>query len=264
VKNLLTLALAGLLTLIPVTGCARGEHKAITAFCAAGAKPAVDEIGQKFEKQYGFGVEISYGAGGEVLNRMIVSRSGDVYIAPEQGFMEAAREKGAIDPATIKSVAYMIPVIAVKKGNPRNIITLADLANPGIRVAITRPETTLLGRYAREIFRKAELAEAIEKNIVTQAARPDSLLTMLVMGQADAGITWHFYQVQAAEQIEVVFLPAQQLTGIGEMQAAVSAYTRDRTTALQFIDFATAAEGKSIFRKHGYIGDAEEVKKYWR
>ena len=89
-------------------------------------------------------------------------------------------------------------------------------------MAITRPETTLLGKYAPEIFRKAGLAEAIEENIVTQAARPDSLLTMLTMGQVDAGIIWYFYQVQAPEQIEVIFLPPEQLTGIGEMQVAVS------------------------------------------
>ncbi len=252
-----------ILVLTLSNACSPTESK-LSVSAAAGAKPAVDEICQKFEGQYGNEVEISYGGGGEVLSQMILSRSGDIYIAPEQRFMETAEEKQAIDPETIKSAAYMMPVIAVQKGNPKQIATLADLAKPGIRVAITRPETTLLGKYAFEIFRKAGLAEAIEKNIVTEAARPDSLLTMLVMGHVDAGIIWHFYQIMAHEEIEVIFLPPEQLTGIGEMQIAASVYSNNRKLAQQFIDFATSPEGKTIFEKHGYIVDAQEVKRYWR
>lgn len=235
----------------------------MSVFAAAGARPAIDEVCQKFEEQYGIKVEVSYGGGGEMLSKMILARSGDVYIAPEQTFMEAAEEKGVIDPKTIRSVAYMIPVIAVQKGNPKQIITVGDLARPGIRVAITRQETTLLGKYAPEIFHKAGLAEAIEKNIATQASHPDSLLTILVMGQVDAGIIWHFYQTLAPDEIETILLSPEQLTGIGEMQVAVSTYSEASRSAQQFIDFLTSAEGKAIFQKHGYIVDGEEVKKYW-
>lgn len=121
-----------------------------------------------------------------------------------------------------------------------------------------------MGKYALEIFQKAGLAEAIERNIVTQAARPDSLLTMLIMGQVDAGIIGHFYQTLAPDKIEIIFLAPEQLTGIGEMQIAVSTYSQNGNLARQFIDFASSAEGKATFKRHGYIVDTEEVKKYWR
>ena len=71
------------------------------------------------------------------------------------------------------------------------------------------------------------------------------------------------YQAQVPEQIEVIFLPPEQLTGIGEMQAAVSVYSNDRKSAQQFINFMTSADGKAIFKELGYFVDAEEVKKYW-
>jgi molybdate transport system substrate-binding protein len=242
--------------------CSTAQSK-LSVFAAAGAKNAIDEIGQKFEEKFGTTVEISYGGGGEVLNQMVLSHSGDVYVAPEQSFMEMAAEKQAIYPETIQSIAYMIPVIAVQKGNPKNIITLTDLARPGIRVAVTRPETTLLGKYAPEIFSKAGLAETIGNNIVTEAARPDSLLTMLVMGQVDAGIIWHFYQLQAPDKIEIIYLSPEQLTGIGEMQIALSAYSQNKKVVQQFIDFVTSANGKEVFKKLGYLTDTEEVSKYW-
>jgi molybdate transport system substrate-binding protein len=231
-------------------------------FAAAGAKPAIEQLCQKFQGKYGTITDASYSGGGEILSQMTLSRSGDVYVAPEQGFMEKAIEKQAVDPKTIKKVAYMVPVIAVKKGNPLNIQTLADLARPGIKVAITREETTLLGKYAPEIFAKAGLASEIGKNIITEAARPDNLLTILIMGQVDAGIIWHFYQVQSPDKIENIYLRPEELTGIGEMQAAVSAYTQDKKSAQKFLDFITSAEGKAVFKQMGYFVDEEEMKGY--
>ncbi len=56
----------------------------------------------------------------------------------------------------------------------------------------------------------------------------------------------------------------EQLTGIGEMQVAVSVYSKDRKLAQQFIDLVTSAGGRTIFQKQGYIVDAREVKEYWR
>lgn len=248
--------------LIPAAACS-GESAVLSIFAAAGAKPAVDEICRLFQEAYGIRVEVTYGGGGEVLSQMTLSKRGDLYIAPEQSFMEKATEKQAIDPATVASVAYLIPVIAVPKGNPANIQTLADLARPGIEVAVTRPETTLLGRYTPEIFAKAGLAEEISKNIVTEAARPDNLLTMLIMEQVDAGILWHFYAVQNDDEIENICLSPEQLTGIGEMQIAVTAYCRDADAAREFIDFITSAEGKAVFQQLGYLVDTEQVEEYW-
>jgi molybdate transport system substrate-binding protein len=257
----LSVLLATLLS--PAASCAT-ESSALSVFAAAGAKPAIDEICRRFQEKNGISVEVSYGGGGEVLSQMTLAESGDLYIAPEQSFMEKAVEKQAIDPDTVVSVAYMIPVIAVPEGNPGNIQTLADLARPGIKVAVTRQETTLLGRYAPEIFVKAGLDEEIGKNIVTEAARPDNLLTMLVMGQVDAGILWHFYAVQNEGEIENIYLLPGQLTGIGEMQIAVTTYCRHADTARGFIDFITSSEGKAVFERLGYLVDSGDVEEYWQ
>lgn len=251
------------LILLPV--CSRyNTSKKLVVFAAAGARSATDEICHQFEEQHRIKLETSYGGGGEILSKMILARSGDIYIAPEQRFMEIAKEKKAIYPTTIKNIAYMVPVIAVKKGNPKQIISLTDLAKRRIRLGVTRPETTLLGKYAPEIFQKAGLGEAITKNIRTYASDPNNLLTMLIMGQIDAGIIWHFYQTLALDKIETIFLSPEQLTGIGVMQIAVSAYSRDNKLAQQFVNFAISSEGKAIFKTYGYLVEAEEVKRYWK
>lgn len=260
--SILMLLAVVILSTVTGTSCSTGTT-ALSVFAAAGAKPPLDEICRKYGEQYQTTVEMNYGGGGEVLNQMVLSRSGDIYITPEQRFMEMAIEKQAIEPETIRSVAFMVPVIAVPKGNPGNITCLVDLAKPGVRVAVTRPETTLLGRYAPEIFEKAGLSDEIGENIVTEAARPDNLLTMLVLQEIDAGIIWHFYGVQASGDIEIIFLEPEQLTGTGEMQIAVSSFSDDKKAAQQLIDFITSTESKDEFRKYGYFVEAEEVRPYW-
>jgi len=44
---------------------------------------------------------------------------------------------------------------------------------------------------------------------------------------------------------------------------AVSAYSQDKKSAQRFINFMTSAEGKTVFKKLGYLVDTEEVKQYW-
>ena len=260
-----------LLMMIPVLimsllfGCLPADKRSkLSIFAAAGSKPAIDEISEQFIEKYGTEIEINYGGGGEVLSRMTISQTGDIYIAPEQRFMESATEKEAIDTSTIKNLAYMVPVIAVSEGNPKQITCLSDLAKPDVRVAITRSETTLLGKFAPEIFEKAGLAEAIGENILTTAPDPNNLLTMLTTDAIDAGITWHFFGTSASDKIDIVWLLPEQLTGIGQMEAAVSAYSENTETALRFIDFMRSEQGKEIFKKNGYITDTEEVQKYWK
>ena len=264
-KWIITSLFSLLLIMTSATGCsAFATDMKLNVFAAAGAKMAIDEICENYTVLYGVNIEINYGGGGEVLSRMILTKSGDIYIAPEQRFMDSAMAKQAIDPDTIKNLAYMIPVIAVAKGNPKQITCLADLAKPGIRVAITRSETTLLGKLAPEIIEKAGLTASIEKNIVTTASDPNNLLTMLIMGSVDAGIIWNFYGISAEDKLEIIVLTPEQLTGIGQMQAAQSAYCTNSRIALKLLEFIISPQSKSIFKKYGYITDTEEVKKYWK
>lgn len=54
------------------------------------------------------------------------------------------------------------------------------------------------------------------------------------------------------------------LTGVGEMQAAVSSYTKDSRAARRFIDFIASSEGKALFARNGYAISMEEVRKICR
>lgn len=235
----------------------------IAVFAAAGTKPAIDEAAKLFEQKYGTRVSINYGGGGEVLSGMVLAKKGDIYIAPEQKFMDSARKQGAVT-RDATSLAFMIPVIGVQKGNPQNIKSLSDMARPGIRVVMGRQETTALGIIGPEILRKAGLYEAVQPNIVTNAPQVTAMVTMLKMNQVDTGFIWHYFGTTSAGDVDIIWIPAEYVTGIAEIQAAVSNYCLDTKTAEQFISLLASPEGKAIFKKNGYIVEREEADKHWQ
>lgn len=258
------LRLPALSLLLAAVGCARPAAPALTVFAAEGARPALEQIRRDFEDRSGIRVEAMYGGGGESLAKMLLARRGDVYLAPEQGFMERAAAEGAIMPETARTVAYLVPVIAVGAGNPKNIRSLADLARPGMRVAVTNPETTLLGKYAPEMFEKAGLAEAVGRNTVVSASGPGNLIAMICLGQVDAGIAWHFYPTLSREKAEAVLLPRGEIPGFGEMRAAVSAYSNEKEAAGEFVEFLASDAGKIVWKAHGYAANLKEAEEECR
>jgi molybdate transport system substrate-binding protein len=260
------LVLTCILLLAGAAGCGNSSStEEIFVFAGAGTKPALDEAAVLFEQNTGTKVAVNYGGGGEVLSSMVLGKTGDVYIAPEQRFMDSARKQGAIDTdTTIYSIAYMVPVIGVQEGNPLNIQSLADLARPGIEIALCNPETTAVGNIAPQILQKAGLYDAVQPNIVITAPQVTSVVTMLEMEQVDAGFIWHHFETTNADDVDIIWIPKEYVTGIGEIQAAVSAYSRQVQAAQKFIDFLVSAEGKEIFEKNGYFTDAGEVSELWQ
>ena len=238
--------------------------KEILVFAAAGTKPAIDEAAKLFEQKYKTRVSINYGGGGEVLSNMVIAKRGDVYIAPEQRFMNSAQKQGAVDTsAAISSLAYMIPVIGVKKGNPLNILSMADLAKQGIRVVMGNPETTALGDITPQMLQKSGVYDQVKPNIVTNAPQVTAIITMLKMNQVDAGFIWHYFGTTASNDVDIVWIPQEYVTGIGEIQAAVSTYSQEGTTAQKFVELLVSSDGQEIFKKNGYIVNRDEANKYW-
>ncbi len=236
----------------------------LLVFAAAGTKSPVDAAAAAFQKKYGTKITINYGGAGEVLSNMVMAKKGDIFIAPEQRYMSSAKKMGAVDNSSSPNVlAYMIPVIGVQKGNPLNIQSLADLGKSGVKIAIGTANTTLLGQIVPDMLKKAGVYDSVNPNIVTTVPMCSNIITYLKTKQVDAGIIWNYFSVTNPSDVDIVWIPAQYVTAIGEIQAAVTTYSQESWTAQQFINFLASADGQAIFKQNGYIVDKSEADKYW-
>jgi molybdate transport system substrate-binding protein len=261
-KTFIKLVTIIMLLLITFAGCAKEEPKTLTAFVGSASKPPMEEAAAAFEKETGIKVYLNFGGSGAMLSQIELSKSGDLYIPGSPDYIIKAAQKDVIDTASVEKIAYLIPVIAVQHGNPKNIKTLADLAKPGIDVGIGNPQAVCLGLYSIEIFEYNHLLEDIGKNIVVNAESCEKTAALLSLKSVDAVIGWDVFHEWDPESIDVVYLPAEQLPRLAYIPGVVTKYAGDKQSAQTFLDFLVSGEGQQIFQKWGYITAESEARKF--
>ncbi len=260
-KKVILLSIMALLFMV-IGGCAGNESKAITAFVGSASKPPMEEAAQAFLEKTGILVYLNFGGSGALLSQIELSQSGDLYIPGSPDYMVKAEKKNIIDSPTIKKIAYLIPVIAVQHGNPENIKSLSDLARTGIEIGIGNPEAVCVGLYAIEIFDYNHMLEEVSRNIIVHAKSCEDTATLLSLKSVDAIIGWDVFQYWDPDNIEVVYLPPEQLPRIAYIPGAIIKFTEDAASARAFLDFLVSSEGQAIFKKNGYYTTEAEVRKF--
>lgn len=262
-KQLLAIGIISVMVLgVLGMGCAGQQVKEINVFAGAASKPPLEAAAKVFEQETGVKVYLNFGGSGGVLSQMKLAKTGDLYIPGSPDYIPMADRDGVIDPSSVRILAYLVPVIAVQHGNPKNIQSLADLAKPGIKVGIGNPEAVCLGLYGVEILECNNLLAEVGKNVVTHAESCEKTAGLLVLKSVDAVIGWHVFHNWNPEEIDVVYLKPEQTPRLAYIPAAVSTFSKDKQNAQKFIDFLTSKEGQQIFSKWGYIASEGEVRKF--
>jgi molybdate transport system substrate-binding protein len=260
--NKIMLVLLGVLLLTSISGCSKEEPKSLTAFIGSASKPPMEEAIKAFEEKTGIAVYANYGGSGAMLSQIELSGSGDLYIPGSPDYIVKAERKGDIDAASVKKIAYLIPVIAVQHGNPKNIQSLTDLAKPGIEVGIGNPQAVCVGLYAIEILDYNHLLVDVSKNIVVNVESCEKTATLISLKSVDAVIGWDVFHYWDPDKIDVIYLGSEQLPRIAYIPGAVTRFAKDSESARKFLDFLVSTQGQQIFQKWGYITAESEARKF--
>ena len=99
------------------------------------------------------------GGSGELFGILETQKSADIFLPADYKYMQDAITNGYIENNTVKNITQNIPVIAVQKGNPKNITSLYDLAKPGVKVAIGDPKGPAIGKTTEKYSIKRVLTK---------------------------------------------------------------------------------------------------------
>ena len=259
------LSILALLAMAVIVPSSSASTRSLLVFAGAASKPPTEEAARTFGQRANIQVRVTFGGSGFVLSQMKLSRMGDLYFPGSSDFMEKAKREKLVFPETERIITYLVPAINVQKGNPRKIRSLRDLLKPGLRLAIADPEGVCVGTYAVEVVEKnlrGDERERFRKNLVTTVESCEKTANIISLKGVDAVIGWRVFQHWDPERIETILLKPEEIPRIGYIPAAVSAFTRNRELAEDFIRFLTQTDGKEIFRKHGYLMNVGEARKY--
>lgn len=246
------------------SGCTRKSPQSLEVFVGSATKPVLEEAAALFEKETGIKVLLHFGGSGKMLSEMKLARRGDLYVPGSSDFMELAKRETLVQPETERRIAYLVPAINVPAGNPKNIRTLEDLARPGLRIGIARPDSVCVGLYAVEVLERAGLADRVRPNIVTHVESCEKTAQIVALGTVDAVLGWEVFHHWEPDKIETVLLAPDQVARIGYIPVAVSTFSEQRQLAQRFIDFLAGEGGQGLFRKWHYLTSVEEARKLTR
>ncbi|MFT3788118.1 MAG: extracellular solute-binding protein [Tepidisphaeraceae bacterium] len=174
------------------------------------------------------------------------------------------------------TVASLEPVIVVPKGNPQHIASLRDFARTGLRVGLTDSTQTISGEIVRVMFRRAGVADAVEKNVVVKTMQGRDLCKALLAGECDVGIVWNAVVAGDADAVDAIpieptFRPQRGVDAevnsptLGRLEldyvrvsiALLDASTND-DLARQFVEWTRSPDGAAVFLSNGFSPPAPD------
>jgi molybdate transport system substrate-binding protein len=245
---------AVLCTALLPTGCRRNAEPKLLLYCGAGIRTAVAEMVEAFEKKHHLVIEADYAGSNVLLSRLKLTNRGDVYMPGDVRYVQQAEQEGLI--ASSRDACYFIPVILVRRGNPKNIRGVNDLAREGLRLGFGDPKACAIGRATTEILKRNSLNTAdVDRNIVFRALTVNELGVHIKAGKIDATIVWDAIAAQYPEEGEVVLIPKERNV-ISTVPVAVLRSSKYPKQAAAFQEFVVSEEGRAIFAKHHYTTEA--------
>ena len=225
----------------------------LTLYCGAGIRPPVAEVVEAFTADTGVTVRCDYAGSGVLLTRLRARPQGDLYMPGDVHYVDLAAKHNLV--RSKHGVCYFVPVILVRKGNPKNIRTLKDLTRAGVRLGLGRPEACAIGRLVEKIFDKNRIdRDAVQKNLVFSSLTVNELGLQVKAGKLDATIVWDAVAAYYPDAAEPVAIPASQNI-ISRVAIGVLRSAKDTDLAERFVAFLTGPRARAIFRKHHYTID---------
>ncbi|HEY0000758.1 MAG TPA: molybdate ABC transporter substrate-binding protein [Actinoplanes sp.] len=174
----------------------------LTVLAAASLTEAFDKIGTDFEaRNPQIEVTFSYGGSSGLAQQITSGAPADVFAAASPATMDTVVNAGDAAGAPVVFVRNQL-VIAVGKGNPKGIRTLADLTRPALKVAVCA-EQVPCGAAAT----KAAAAAGVKLTPVTQEQDVKSALAKVKLGEVDAALVYRTDAKAAAAEVDGIEFP---------------------------------------------------------
>ncbi len=226
-----------------VTGSALSGD--LTVYAAASLTGSFKTLAARFEAAHpGAKITLSFAASSTLATQIIQGAPADVFASASKKNMDQVVAAGeARAPVTF---VRNVMEIAVPPDNPAHVTGVADLARPGVKVAVCA-QTVPCGSVARQVFAKAE----ITVTPVTNEADVKSTLTKVELGEVDAGVVYVTDVRAAGAKVTGITIPAAVNASTSYPIAALSG-TKHSALAAAFVSYVLSADGAAVLTAAGF------------
>ncbi|GAA0256635.1 molybdate ABC transporter substrate-binding protein [Cryptosporangium japonicum] len=214
----------------------------VTVFAAASLTESFTTLGRQFEQAHpGVTVKFNFAASSALAESIGQGAPADVFASASTKTMDGV--DAAVD---AKDFAQNTMEIAVPPDNPGKVAALADLAKPGLKIALCQ-EQVPCGATAKKVLDKAEITVTPK----TLGADVKSVLTTVSLGEVDAGIVYRTDVRAAGDKVKGIEIPADRNASTAYPIATLKdAPNADGATA--FVDYVLSADGTKVLEAAGF------------
>jgi molybdate transport system substrate-binding protein len=226
-----------------LTSCAKKTSE-VYWYCGASMKKPAGEIVNLYNAQGGH-VIILTGGSGQLLNKMISSKKGDIYTPASNHFGTVARKKNII----IREwpLVEQTPVFAFTKGVPVN--SFNDLWKKTFKLATGNAKSMALGKTWLTVVKgmPGDMQKGFRKNITVEPVNISQTVNYIRTKSVDAGLV--FDSVARVNKLPYMVIP-EKYNQVEKASLMLVNYSSDKKEAEKFIQFILSHG--DLFKKYGF------------
>ena len=212
-------------------------------YCGAGMTKPFQEIADSFKAATSCEMNVTYANAGQIQSQITTSEEGDMFIAGSAEELKPVESYVSESKALVKH----IPVLAVQSGNPKNITSLAGLAEEDVSLIIGDIDSTPIGKIAKKALTDAGIFDKVR--IEASTATAPQMATAIAAGEADAAIIWK--ENCDAQGVEIVDNSGLE-DYIKTIPAASLSCSADHDARQAFLAYLNSGDVQEIWLKYGY------------
>ncbi|AGL19958.1 molybdenum ABC transporter periplasmic molybdate-binding protein [Actinoplanes sp. N902-109] len=230
----------------PAASGSTGAKGKLTVLAAASLTESFDLIGTQFEQlNPGVDVTFSYGGSAGLAQQITAGAPADVFAAASPATMRTVTEAGDAGGDPVTFVRNQL-VIAVPKGNPKSVTSLAAMAKPDVKVALCA-EQVPCGAAAT----KALAAAGVSITPVTQEQDVKSALAKVKLGEVDAALVYRTDAEAAAGEVDGVEFP-ESADAVNDYPIVALKNATNPSGASAFVTFVRSAQAQQVLAAAGF------------
>ncbi|MET8833842.1 molybdate ABC transporter substrate-binding protein [Micromonospora sp. NPDC004540] len=244
-------ALAGVAALgLALTGCGAAESTAdkggtVTVFAAASLTETFTKLGKDFEAAHpGTRVVFNFAGSSALATQITQGAPADVFAAASPATMKTVTDAGDAAGTPAVLVRNQL-VVAVPEGNPDRVASLADLARPGLKVALCA-EQVPCGAAAKS----ALAAAGVRLTPATLEQDVKGALAKVKLGEADAALVYRT-DVRGAAGLAAVEFP-ESARAVNDYPIVVLTHAGNPAGARAFVDHVRSDAGLAVLTAAGF------------
>ncbi len=207
----------------------------------------------RFERRHGVRVDARFGHPADLLE---AAGEGDVLLLGDPFHLEKAQEAGLLGQPP-RTIAWFVPVILTRSGNPFGIATVRDLANPDIRLAVAGPDAGLITRMTAGVLADHDLRVEDLAPVRFEGGTTVEVARAVLHNRADAAIVWRPAAVHYGRSTAMVAIPGAHRHA-APVQAAVLRASPNPEAAARLVRFLGGGASAQMFELYGFDSEIHE------